>query len=105
VATLTIIARVFLYQFYRPVTHSDSGSYPRLAGQVQAGRKYYDRSRMPAILVLMTGTIWTTSLLHTLFEHCDDPRYSIPIQMLVNPVVYSWIPNLLNRNYYENHSA
>ncbi|MDI6768593.1 MAG: hypothetical protein QMD04_02830 [Anaerolineales bacterium] len=47
VGTLSVIERVLLYLFYRPVAYNDTASYRRLAEAIQHGWTSYDGTRMP----------------------------------------------------------
>jgi hypothetical protein len=38
---------------------------------------------MPAFLWCVTGTIWIASILQTLLDHGDNPRFLVPLQSLV----------------------
>jgi hypothetical protein len=45
-------------------------------------------------MLAAAGTVWVVSILQTLFEHGDNPRFLVPTQMLVIYVVarmaYAW---------------
>ncbi len=47
VGTLSVIERVLLYLFYRPVAYNDTASYRRLAEAIRHGWTSYDGTRMP----------------------------------------------------------
>jgi 4-amino-4-deoxy-L-arabinose transferase-like glycosyltransferase len=61
--------------------------------------------RMDASLWLMVSIIWLTSIVQTLVDHGDNPRFLVPIQSLVVLIVLIWgmqiIKNLREKN--ENH--
>ncbi|MDP2975143.1 MAG: hypothetical protein Q8N45_02905, partial [Anaerolineales bacterium] len=46
VGTLSVIERVLLYLFYRPVVYNDTASYRRLAEAIRHGWTSYDGTRM-----------------------------------------------------------
>jgi hypothetical protein len=39
--------------------------------------------RMPAFLWCVTGIVWIASILQTLLDHGDNPRFLVPLQTLV----------------------
>jgi hypothetical protein len=39
------------------------------------------------------SAVWVASLLQTLLDHGDNPRFSVPIQTLVVFVVLYWLVN------------
>lgn len=53
VATVSILERVLLYLFYRPVAYHDTASYRRLAETILHGWTDYDGTRTPGYPVLM----------------------------------------------------
>lgn len=48
------------------------------------------------------GVVWLTSIIQTLLDHGDNPRFSVPIQRLVLFVILWWGISLLNKKRYEN---
>lgn len=61
--------------------------------------------KMSPFVWFTTGSIWFTSIIQTLLDHGDNPRFSTPIQTLVLLVVLWWGLSLLNRNKNENPPA
>ncbi|MDO9349045.1 MAG: hypothetical protein Q7T47_07140, partial [Anaerolineales bacterium] len=47
VVTVSVVERVLLYLFYRPVAYNDTASYRRLAEAIRHGWTSYDGTRMP----------------------------------------------------------
>jgi hypothetical protein len=46
--------------------------------------------RMHNFLWLLTGLVWITSILQTLLDHGDNPRFMVPVQSLVVFIVIYW---------------
>lgn len=46
-------------------------------------RRWRERLALPAYLGLLAATLWVTSILQTLPDHGDNPRFLIPMQSLV----------------------
>jgi hypothetical protein len=46
-------------------------------------RKVRDWVKIDPMLVLVGGFIWWTSILQSLFEHGDNPRFLVPLQMIL----------------------
>lgn len=51
------------------------------------------------------GVVWLTSIIQTLLDHGDNPRFFVPIQRLVLFVILWWGISLLNRKRNENPPA
>ncbi|HTX93299.1 MAG TPA: hypothetical protein VMC09_18935 [Anaerolineales bacterium] len=68
-------------------------------------KRFRLRLRMKPFLWLSLGSIWAASLLQTLVEYGDNPRYSIPLQTLILLVVIYWGVSLLSRTEHENSLA
>ncbi len=52
----------------------------RLGGRSARLRRRWEVDRF---LVLMAGTVWVSSILQTLVDHGDNPRFLVPLQMFV----------------------
>jgi 4-amino-4-deoxy-L-arabinose transferase-like glycosyltransferase len=52
------------------------------------------RVNMTPFLWFIVSAIWLASVLQTLLDHGDNPRFSVPIQTLVVLVVLYWLANL-----------
>jgi hypothetical protein len=63
-----------------------------IAGSVAlaASRKLRQRLSMTPFLWFTVGAIWIASLLQTLLDHGDNPRFSVPLQSLIVLVVLTW---------------
>jgi len=48
-----------------------------------ASRRLRQVWQIPALLWIMAGTIWLTSVVQTLLDHGDNPRFLIPLQSWV----------------------
>ncbi len=68
-------------------------------------KKICQTLRMNSFLWFTAGVIWFTSILQTLLDHGDNPRFSVPIQTLVILVVLWWVVSLLNRKKHEKTPA
>ena len=55
-----------------------------------ASRRVRRRLGIDAHVLAAAGTVWITSVVQTLFEHGDNPRFLAPTQMLVVYVVARW---------------
>jgi len=53
-------------------------------------RRVRQSLKMDLSLWLMLGTVWLTSIVQTLPEHGENPRFSVPIQSLVVLVILWW---------------
>jgi hypothetical protein len=60
-------------------------------------KKLRNLLRMNVFVWFVAGIIWLTSILQTLLDHGDNPRFSIPVQTLILFVVCWWIISLLDR--------
>ena len=67
---------------------------------VTLSRRIRLRIGVDSHLLAAAGTVWVTSVLQTLFEHGDNPRFLVPTQMLVVYVVarmaYAWWRTRMN---------
>jgi hypothetical protein len=70
-----------------------------------AWRKIRQVLKMNAFLWFTVGVVWFTSILQSMLDHGDNPRFSIPIQSLVLFVGLWWGFSLLNRKKHENPPA
>jgi hypothetical protein len=61
--------------------------------------------QMEVFLGLLVDTTLEASILQAFVEYSGNPRYSIPVQTLVLPVVLWWGILLLNRKRYESPPA
>lgn len=52
-----------------------------------------------------TSVVWFTSIIQTLLDHGDNPRFSVPVQSVVIFVILWWGISLLNRKRFENPAA
>jgi len=68
-------------------------------------KKMRQTLKMNPFVWFAAGVVWFTSILQTLLDHGDNPRFSVPIQTLVLFVVLWWGVSLLNRKRYENNPA
>ncbi len=55
---------------------------------------------MDAFLLFTVSTIWVTSILQTLTDHGDNPRFSVPVQSLIALVVLGWGIRLIQTWFY-----
>ena len=68
-------------------------------------KKMRQALKMDRFVWFTLGVIWFTSIIQTLLDHGDNPRFSVPIQTLVLFIVLWWLTSLINRNKYEDHPA
>jgi hypothetical protein len=61
--------------------------------------------RMKEFIWIAAGVVWITSVIQTLLDHGDNPRFSVPVQTLVLSIAIWWIYSLLNRKGNENIGA
>lgn len=61
--------------------------------------------KMNTFVWFAVGVVWLTSIIQTLLDHGDNPRFSVPIQRLVLFVILWWGISLLNRKRNENPPA
>jgi len=61
--------------------------------------------KMKPFVWFTAGVVWSTSIIQTLLDHGDNPRFSVPIQTLVLFVILWWGVSLLNRKKHENLPA
>jgi hypothetical protein len=61
--------------------------------------------KMNAFIWFTAGVVWFTSIIQTLLDHGDNPRFSVPIQTLVLFVVLWWGISFLNGKRNENLPA
>ena len=61
--------------------------------------------KMNPFVWFSVGVVWFTSIIQTLLDHGDNPRFSVPIQTLVVFVVLWWGVSLLDRKRYEKLPA
>jgi hypothetical protein len=60
-------------------------------------RKIRERFGMNLFIWFTLGALWATSLLQTMLDHGDNPRFLVPMQSLVILVVLWWILNLATK--------
>ncbi len=53
--------------------------------------------RPDVFLWLLLGIVWASSIVQTLLDHGDNPRYLVPLQSLVILVVLGWLAQLYGR--------
>ena len=70
-----------------------------------AWKKIRQALQMSPLVWYAVGVVWFTSIVQTLLDHGDNPRFSVPIQTLVVFVVLCWGFALLNRKKNENLPA
>jgi hypothetical protein len=58
-------------------------------------KKFRQVCRMDLFLYLMVISIWMTSILQTLPDHGDNPRFSVPVQSIVVLVVLWWVVSIV----------
>jgi hypothetical protein len=58
-----------------------------ISAGVLVSRKIRERLNIDLFSVAMIGAVWMISLIQTLFEHGDNPRFLLPMQMIVVLVV------------------
>jgi hypothetical protein len=58
-------------------------------------RKFREHAGMNAFMWFTLGALWITSVLQTLLDHGDNPRFLVPTQSLIVMVVLWWILNLV----------
>ena len=68
-------------------------------------KKMRQALKMDRFVWFTLGVIWFTSIIQTLLDHGDNPRFSVPIQTLVLFIVLWWLTSLINRTKYEDHPA
>ncbi len=68
-------------------------------------KKMRQALRMNPFVWFATGVVWFTSILQTLLDHGDNPRFSVPIQTLVLLVVLWWVVSLVDRKKHETSPA
>jgi hypothetical protein len=54
-----------------------------ISGVIVFSRKVRDWVKIDPMLLLAAGLIWWTSILQSIFEHGDNPRFLVPLQMVV----------------------
>ena len=59
-------------------------------------QKFRKTFRMDVFLWFVTASIWLTSILQTLPDHGDNPRFSVPIQSMVVFIVLWWVVRSVN---------
>ena len=68
-------------------------------------KKMRRTQKMKPFVWFAAGVVWFTSIIQTLLEHGDNPRFSVPIQTLVLFVILWWGISFLNRKKDENLPA
>ncbi|MDP3186220.1 MAG: hypothetical protein Q8M58_13210, partial [Anaerolineales bacterium] len=71
-------------------------------------KKIRQTLKMDAFLWFTASTIWLTSILQTLLDHGDNPRFLVPVQSLVVFLVLWWglqITRRVRKGKNENVSA
>ncbi len=61
--------------------------------------------KMDNFVWFAASVVWFTSIIQTLLDHGDNPRFSVPIQTLVLFVILWWGISLLNKEIHENLPA
>jgi len=60
---------------------------------------------MVALICMLVGTVWISSVIKAFLGYGDNPRYSIPVQTMVLIVVFWWGYSIFNRKRLENPVA
>jgi hypothetical protein len=60
-------------------------------------KKFRQVNRMDLFLYLMVISIWMTSILQTLPDHGDNPRFSVPVQSIVGLIVLWWVVSIVKK--------
>jgi hypothetical protein len=60
-------------------------------------KKIRQTLNMNSFIWFSFGVVWFTSIIQTLLDHGDSPRFSVPIQTLIIFIVLWWVISLLNR--------
>ena len=68
-------------------------------------KKMRQTLKMKPFVWFAVGVVWFTSIIQTLLEHGDNPRFSVPIQTLVLFVILWWAVSLLNKKKHEKTLA
>ena len=71
----------------RTVTLAANAAFLLLSLAVVVSRRVRDRIGLDWIFAATAGLIWLTSLVQTLVDHGDNPRFLVPLQMIVFFVV------------------
>ncbi len=71
----------------RAITLAANAAFLLISIAVVVSRRVRDRISLDWIFVASAGLIWLTSIVQTLVDHGDNPRFLVPLQMLVFFVV------------------
>ena len=71
----------------RAVTLAANAAFLLISVAVVVSRRVRDRINLDWIFAATAGLIWLTSIVQTLVDHGDNPRFLVPLQMLVFFVV------------------
>jgi hypothetical protein len=78
----------------RAVTLAANAAFLLLSVAVIVSRRVRERINLDWIFAASAGLVWLTSIVQTLVDHGDNPRFLVPLQMLVFFVVmragFSW---------------
>lgn len=78
----------------RAVTLATNAAFLLLSVAVIVSRRVRERINLDWIFAASAGFVWLTSVVQTLVDHGDNPRFLVPLQMLVFLVVmragFSW---------------
>jgi hypothetical protein len=79
----------------RAVTLAANAAFLLISVAVVVSRGVRDRINLDWIFAATAGLIWLTSIIQTLVDHGDNPRFLVPLQMLVFFIVmragFNWI--------------
>jgi hypothetical protein len=73
--------------FGRVLTLLANGLFLLLSGAVILSRRVRSSLRIDSMILLTGGYVWLTSILQTLLDHGDNPRFLLPLQMFVAYIV------------------
>ncbi|MDP2976351.1 MAG: hypothetical protein Q8N45_09100, partial [Anaerolineales bacterium] len=68
-------------------------------------KKIRQTLKMDAFLWFTASTIWLTSILQTLLDHGDNPRFLVPVQSLVVFLVLWWVVQITRRVVKRKHES
>jgi len=77
-----------------------------LAGSLLAvlSKKIRQMLAMDLFLWFGVASLWSASVLQTLLDHGDNPRYLVPMQSLVVLIVYWWLLQLILSRVHHNET-
>jgi len=60
-----------------------------------AAKKARQKVQVTPIIWFSMGAVWIASILQSMLDHGDNPRFLIPMQSLVVLIVLWWLVNLI----------